>query len=370
MSGTLGLSSGTVSAPGLYGTGDTNTGIYFPGADQMAVTIGGTQKILLAATGINLVPSTTNAVNFSSAGIRAGTGHSFGWSDASSGGGGSWAAYFSQATANIITCHTSAAERFRVDASGLINIGQTSLTAQLGVQTGSSTRIALLVKAAASQTADVIALHNSGGGYRFGVSAVGNVGLMGSATSSTVGLRMGGGGERIDTTGTAYGIDVTLANSLQGNSIGMSFIVESRCPSATGTVGTMIGVQGGIYLNSATAITTAFYGFYVVDPNITAGAAVGTIYGLLVKPQKVTGVTTAYGLYMAGTADLNYIANSLSLGNIAASMPAGLTGPALVLGNCTAAPTGNPTSGGTLYSEAGALKWRGSSGTVTTLAVA
>ena len=36
----------------------------------------------------------------------------------------------------------------------------------------------------------------------------------------------------------------------------------------------------------------------------------------------------------------------------------------------TTPPTTNPVGGGVLYSEAGALKWRGSSGTVTTIAVA
>jgi hypothetical protein len=41
------------------------------------------------------------------------------------------------------------------------------------------------------------------------------------------------------------------------------------------------------------------------------------------------------------------------------------------IGNTSAGgPTGNPTGGGYLYSEAGALKWRGSSGTITTIAVA
>lgn len=39
----------------------------------------------------------------------------------------------------------------------------------------------------------------------------------------------------------------------------------------------------------------------------------------------------------------------------------------IFIGNGTAIPTGNPTGGGFLYVEAGALKWRGSSGTVTTL---
>ncbi|MEV5429120.1 hypothetical protein [Streptomyces sp. NPDC052701] len=42
----------------------------------------------------------------------------------------------------------------------------------------------------------------------------------------------------------------------------------------------------------------------------------------------------------------------------------------LLLGNTTAAPSSNPTGGGYLYVEAGALKYRGSSGTVTTIAPA
>ncbi len=38
--------------------------------------------------------------------------------------------------------------------------------------------------------------------------------------------------------------------------------------------------------------------------------------------------------------------------------------------NAGVAPTTNPTGGGVLYAEGGALKWRGSSGTVTTIAAA
>lgn len=40
------------------------------------------------------------------------------------------------------------------------------------------------------------------------------------------------------------------------------------------------------------------------------------------------------------------------------------------LANCTTAPTTNPSGGGILYAEGGALKWRGSSGTVSTIAPA
>jgi hypothetical protein len=40
------------------------------------------------------------------------------------------------------------------------------------------------------------------------------------------------------------------------------------------------------------------------------------------------------------------------------------------LANAATVPTTNPTGGGVLYAEGGALKWRGSSGTVTTIAPA
>ena len=42
----------------------------------------------------------------------------------------------------------------------------------------------------------------------------------------------------------------------------------------------------------------------------------------------------------------------------------------IFIGDCSTAPTGNPASGGFLYVEAGALKYRGSSGTITTIAAA
>jgi len=42
----------------------------------------------------------------------------------------------------------------------------------------------------------------------------------------------------------------------------------------------------------------------------------------------------------------------------------------LFIGDVSSAPVGDPVAGGFLFSEAGALKWRGSAGTVTTLAMA
>ena len=54
------------------------------------------------------------------------------------------------------------------------------------------------------------------------------------------------------------------------------------------------------------------------------------------------------------------------------SLTAGLGSGSKVIGiaNASVVPTTNPVGGGVLYVQAGALRWRGSSGTVTTIAPA
>lgn len=62
-----------------------------------------------------------------------------------------------------------------------------------------------------------------------------------------------------------------------------------------------------------------------------------------------------------------HVAANLRVG--AGGMGGGAGGVAGI-GNAATAPSTNPASGGVLYAEGGALKWRGSSGTVTTIAPA
>jgi len=51
MTGALGIIAGTAGAPGLFISGDTNTGIYSPGADQLAVSTGGAERLVVDASG-------------------------------------------------------------------------------------------------------------------------------------------------------------------------------------------------------------------------------------------------------------------------------------------------------------------------------
>jgi hypothetical protein len=57
--GILSLADGTNSAPSLTNTGDTNTGLYFPAADEVGITVGGTQVLKADSTGIDVTGTIT-----------------------------------------------------------------------------------------------------------------------------------------------------------------------------------------------------------------------------------------------------------------------------------------------------------------------
>jgi hypothetical protein len=85
-----------------------------------------------------------------------------------------------------------------------------------------------------------------------------------------------------------------------------------------------------------------------------AAGAVSPGGGILFRTNNVDrGEMTYSGVFAWGTTD--------TTGGVAKSV---------IIGNVAAAPTVNPVGGGILYVEAGALKYRGSSGTVSTVAVA
>ena len=130
------------------------------------------------------------------------------------------------------------------------------------------------------------------------------------------------------------------------------------------------------------------------------GSLPGAVVGGQVTAFAVTGYCGLGGIRMNGTDTLNTIWNSnvgsataittsggdLHLGASTSAKHLTITngGNVAILGtgsfgsgigvvflaNRTTAPTSNPTGGGILYAEAGALKWRGSSGTVSTIAPA
>ena len=62
--------SGSVGTAAVAATGDPNTGIYFPAADQVAITTGGTQALLLAAGAVSN-PTITGVATFAAGTVSA-----------------------------------------------------------------------------------------------------------------------------------------------------------------------------------------------------------------------------------------------------------------------------------------------------------
>ena len=73
--GVVSLADGSAGAPSLTNTGDTNTGLLFPSADTVGVSVGGTQRLTVNTTGVavngDLSTTTSGTSNFV-AGVNAG----------------------------------------------------------------------------------------------------------------------------------------------------------------------------------------------------------------------------------------------------------------------------------------------------------
>ena len=55
----ISLDDGTNALPSLTATGDLNTGLYFPAADEVGITTGGTQRVKVDSTGIDVTGTVT-----------------------------------------------------------------------------------------------------------------------------------------------------------------------------------------------------------------------------------------------------------------------------------------------------------------------
>jgi hypothetical protein len=154
------FSAGTVSAPAITTTGDTNTGIFFPAADTIAFTEGGVESMRIDASGnvgigaaspaawtnpklyvkqTGATPYTGVTVESSSNGNGIYVGHtgSVGTVGVSYGASGSF---------TPLTFDTSGTERMRIDSSGNVGIGTSSPATKAEISgTAASANIALRI---------------------------------------------------------------------------------------------------------------------------------------------------------------------------------------------------------------------------------
>ena len=139
-----GVPNGTAAAPGIAFETDPNTGIYSPGADQLAVATNGTQKIIVDSAGNVGIGAAVNATR--TVQINQPSGYAAGLRILN-GGSGAYNQFFS-GTSNFrigspnltsaLVVDNGVTEYFRVTSAGLVGIGTSSPIAPLDCVTGSS----------------------------------------------------------------------------------------------------------------------------------------------------------------------------------------------------------------------------------------
>jgi len=160
MTGALGIIAGDAATPGLFVSGDTNTGIYSPGADQLAISTNGTGRLFVDANGrlgVGTAGSTIqSALHVSKAGAE---GFEFIPGDSSNTNitlqynrsGAAWCTNEQWAASHIFRIQSS--EVARIDNSGRLLVGTSTSSS-----TGNAQYAYLQIKGGAGLTGSYIAL--------------------------------------------------------------------------------------------------------------------------------------------------------------------------------------------------------------------
>ncbi len=337
-------------------------------------------------TGATFAPALIGAVNISATGF------------------GSKDLYF--ATRSSIS-DVAPTERMRITSSGNLIIGSPFTDGGQKLQVSGTASFAGTVTLTTASESKVILTNTAASGVTWEVNSfsdgnfyithagslnplqiaktTGNATFAGTVTASTAGnyvLQLKDTRSQAADVGASIGLQGTYTGSLQttfGSILGLK--VNSTDGNFAGKLVFQTRPNGG---SLTTALTlddgqnATFAGGASIKSNFVYGMGAAATGELLLQRgagNKIRFATSNFGSYiqnggLSDSRDLDISCESSGAVNIQAAGTniSKFDSAKIFVANTTAAPGSNPVSGGFLYVESGALKYRGSSGTVTTIA--
>jgi hypothetical protein len=361
LTGVGAFSAGTALLPSLIPSGDTNTGVWFPAADTIAASTGGSERMRIDSSGNVGIGTSSPASYFAKLAVYSTSGSSrlylasAGTTGSDIGeifvAGGSYFSYFQQqgngfaafygnaialtygtSAAGYIGFLTSGSERIRIASGGNVGIGTTAPTTLLSVNGVASfgAGTAALPSVAAFGDLDTgmwfpaanTVAWSTGGSERMRIRPDGNIGVASAGNANRLFLLAKSFTGA--TTMSGFQLSSSIASDVTSDVNGFSTFLSTSAASFTITsVAHFAAVQGVFGAGSA---VTFQYGFSSSSLNIdatnnyafgalnTAAVTSGkTAFGFHSSINIATGGGTTWAFYGAGTAP-NYFNGQVQLG--------------------------------------------------------
>ncbi|WP_437489494.1 hypothetical protein WME75_10820 [Sorangium sp. So ce1014] len=273
-----------------------------------------------------------------------------------------WISKFNQLIRGVVVNPASAGTGMSF-AAGAYNVGQNadgSIVVNADDIQLKPAYQSLLNNATSSATANTVAMRDGSGGCAFVSVTTPTVKPADTGASAGTNLLVSGSNA---TTGSPGGITIRSgvastpsSGKGSGNVTIQSFDKDSAFETGAVQVFTgnnFVGPSGAVFLETGTAGNSS--GFIYLHSGVASGGGNKSGDIFLVPGSAGSGATRGNIVLIETATPSQTVANGQGV---------------IGIGNVTSIPTSNPVGGGCLYAQTGSLRWRGSSGTVTTLAPA